>query len=105
MTGLQYNAGIYVELLDYNQEKLGIASIWTKDRNQDLQNMRQDANHLTSLTHVFLYHWYEERKAFTSGLELPTAFLHLMIIYQLHMFRCLICVSVSHTVSIDYRKD
>ena len=42
MTCLQYCAGTHVELLGGNQEKLGIASTWTKDQNQDLQNMRWD---------------------------------------------------------------
>jgi hypothetical protein len=39
VTCLQYCAKIYVGVLDINKEKRGVASIWTKDQNQDLQNM------------------------------------------------------------------
>jgi hypothetical protein len=85
MTGLQYGARTCVDLLDDNREKLGIASTWTRDQNEDLQNMRQDVNHLPSLIHVFLCDWYEARKAFTCWLELPTAFQHHIIIYQSHV--------------------
>ena len=87
---------------------------WSPSKTWDSQHLDQgskpgpseyEVGLLTTGFHAFFYDWFEKGEAFTRWLELPTACVCFVILCRSHVFRCLIGVMLSHTVSVERRKD